>query len=439
MQNRQLSPKSSTESFDREFGSLIIYFAWGLLLEGVLRKWVLNSIEAPLIFIRDPIVIAIYIKYLSRYGLTRPWARLYLIYMLFMVLLALLQTAYWGYDLIVPIMGLRYYTFYIPLAFMIGDALTGEQLHRLVRMLLLVSIPIAGLVLAQFESPLASDINKGLNDDIEGRFSVVDGIARPYGPFPFVSAQNNFAALMLSILLIAYEQRREWSLSPFILTVSGFSIITMGALSGGRTYFGSAILIVSAYLIAGLTSRDARIGVMRVVAAIFAGCSFIVVFVFVFPDSFDAMSKRQADAVYVEGSTISRAIDSMLEFVDPIASAPIFGFGLGAGSNAARSAFSSSAFSLGENEWPRMINELGPVFGLPILSLRCFLVVTIAWAAFAASRTMNSPAGLILFGFSGYLLLTGQITLQNQLASICWFAVGLTLSFVRIQNRKLSQ
>jgi len=378
-------------------------------------------------------LLLIYAFYVKDFGVQRWWFNYYAILSALIVVLALSQAIYWQLPIIIPALGVRSYVFYIPLAFIMADVLTHRQMGRILRFLLWVSIPVGILVLVQFLSPVAHPINKGTSDDVAKRFTVVQDIIRPYGPFTFTAAQAHFGAMMLAILAICVDGRRKYEISIFLLLISGFSILTMGALSGGRTYFGFAILVVTACIFSGFSVSRVVDGAKRIFL-VFCGVGvFLTVFIFVFPRSFAAMTERQLAAQSVEGSTVGRVLNGFYEIVDPFFYAPLFGYGVGAGSNAGRSIMGTAdAFTLGETEWARMVNELGPIIGYPVFGLRVLLVVWLMRVAFSANQRTSDGSALILFGFSGYLLLAGQVTLQNQLLAICWFSVGLLMAFARL-------
>ncbi|WP_159726775.1 hypothetical protein [Methylosinus sp. Ce-a6] len=351
------------------------------------------------------------------------------------VVLSALQTIYYGLPLIAPALGLRAYVLYAPLAFILGGCLQEAHIRRFIVVSLYISIPIALLVYVQFLSPPDAAINKGTSDEVEHVFVVVAGIVRPYGPFTFVQAQNTFAAMMVAVVIIAWDQRKRFSISPMLLAPAGFAIMTMGALSGGRTFFGSAALVGCAYILAGLTSKRVRTGIVRLASVIALAAGFLLVFVIVFPDSFEAMSERQATAEAAEGSTLGRALGAFAEGVETMASAPLFGYGIGAGNNGVLQFLGKSGFEFGETEGGHIINEMGPIFGALTLLARVAMTAWIGWRCILVNRLTGDGSALIMFGFSGYLLAYAQITLQNQLLSFCWLGMGVTLALCRSAMR----
>ena len=274
-------------------------------------------------------------------------------------------------------------------------------------------------------------INKDTSDDIESRFVVVAGIVRPYGPFTFTQAQAHFTALMVAITLIAWEKRRQYAIPTVLVCVGALSTLVMGALSGARTFFGLAALICAAYLLAGLTAPRVRRGVARLANFASILTAFLLVFVVLLPTSFSAMMERQEEAEYVEGSTIARALKG-LDISEQLDSAPLFGYGAGSGSNAVTVITGSESFIYGETEWGRMVNELGPLVGPLAILFRVGVTLWLGWRCVKINRRAGDGTALILFGFSGYMLLYAQTTGQNQNLSFCWLATGMTLALCRL-------
>jgi hypothetical protein len=124
----------------------------------------------------------------------------------------------------------------------------------------------------------------------------------------------------------------------------------------------------------------------------------------------------------------------MTSAIAPMADAPLFGHGAGAGSNIGSYLIHNGEtlnWSLGEYEWPRIIEELGAIVGSWFLAFRVGLCTWLLAISIRASRKLGDEGALVLFGFSGPLLLTGTITGQNQILSFCWLFVGLTIALAR--------
>jgi len=107
--------------------------------------------------------------------------------------------------------------------------------------------------------------------------------------------------------------------------------------------------------------------------------------------------------------------------------APIFGYGLGIGTNAgAKFLTGRSVFLLLEGEWPRVVLESGPLFGVGYLIWRIALVFHIGWVSIKSVK-MGNLLPLLIFG-SGFLpMLNGQFG-QPTILGFAVFASGLALA-----------
>lgn len=181
-------------------------------------------------------------------------------------------------------------------------------------------------------------------------------------------------------------------------------------------------------------ARDFYKGIKRLWYLFLFLATFISVFIFLVPQAYESMAQRQESAVASEGSTIKRALGNLaIESTDKL---PFLGHGLGAGSNMGNALRGTQNFSLGEMEWGRVFNELGIVIGSLYLFIRTLFVFILGWLALKINKKYDDGSALILFGFVGPLLLAGQVTMQNQLLAICWFAVGLQLVFMKLSKEK---
>jgi hypothetical protein len=311
-----------------------------------------------------------------------------------------------------------------------GEIYRRDDVVRLCRLFLVSTVPIGVLVVAQFYSPESSILNKGLGDTDEYHFEVVSGVVRPYGPFTF--SQSAYSVLAVAVGLIAIERRREFALStPRLLLFLG-AIGGMGVVSGARTYFASVGLVFAAYLASALTAPQAASMGRRTVFAVACVVGMALLMTVVFPQAWETMTQRQADAVAAEGSTLDRAIHMATEMISAIGQAPPFGFGVGAGTNAGvYAATGERAFTLAEYEWTRIVLECGPVFGLMVIGVRVALTLWCGAIALRANLAHGDAGPLVIFGYVAPLLFYSQISGQNTLLSFCWFALGLLLALAR--------
>ena len=418
---------------------LLVTFYLLLIFEGVLRKWIFPFAQQPLIFIREPVLGFIYTVYVLHLRRTPVWLIVWMTASSAFFLFGVTQVAAGILPPVVLPIGLRNYLMYIPLAFIIAERCDTIAIRHIFRIALIIALPIAALVVIQFKLPPDSILNKGTADGAKGIILVGDNTVRPYGPFTFAQAQNTYAVFMLAVCLIAWEKRRAMGIPTPLLSAAIFSTFAMGALSGGRTFFGGAILVAASYLLSALTTRSSTSSFKRLGLLLGLTLAFLAVFIVVFPDSFALMSSRQQRAVHTEGSTAARGVSMMTLAVEAMQDAPALGHGMGMGSNLgaalANHGQNAPVWTLGEYDWPRIIQELGPTVGMIYISFRVLFFCYIGFIAIARNFRTGDNSSMIMFGFAGYLILAAQVIGQSQLLSFCWFTCGLTLALAHRSGR----
>ena len=409
-----------------------------VLLEGIFRKWLLNPIEQPLLFIRDPLLAMLYLQYLGQRRWRPPlWSlAIFFLVALFLIFI-LVQALYLDLPPAVYLIGMRNYIGYIPLAFVMPEIFNRSDLHRLLRLCLFATIPVAILVGLQFLSAPTSPLNKGLGETGEGVFLVADDMVRPYGPFTFTYGQALFSALTVCACLIALERRKEAAIPAPLLAVCLIAVGVMGALSGSRTYFLTLGLILFCYAFSSISSRSKSLSATRLIYSAGGLLGMIVLLAAVFPTAGAALAERQADAVATEGSTLNRIVFVGTEALSVITNTPVFGYGIGFGSNAG--AFLASgrvSFTLAEYEWTRIVLECGPLLGLIVIWGRILLTVIVGVAAWRVNSRTGDAAPLIMFGFVCPLIFYSPISNNNTLLSFAWFSLGWLLALMRTARRQ---
>ena len=239
--------------------------------------------------------------------------------------------------------------------------------------------------------------------------------------------------MAVAVGLIAIERRREFALSTPRLLVFLVAIGGMGVVSGSRTYFAVGRAGLRGLSRVGLHCASSGVdGAPSGLCAVASVVGMALLMTVVFPEAWETMTQRQADAVAAEGSTLGRAVHMATEMVSAMGQAPPFGFGVGAGTNAGvYAATGEIAFTLAEYEWTRIVLECGPVFGLMVISARVALTLWCGAIALRANLAHGDAGPLIMFGYVAPLLFYSQISGQNTLLSFCWFSLGLLLALAR--------
>jgi len=403
-----------------------------LIFEGALRKWVLPGQSQPLLIVRDPVLLLIY--GLALFAGIVPRTR----FMLFLAVLALAsfcgaflagQSNLW-----VTLYGLRSNYLHIPLIWVMAEALNRKDVEKIGIFFLIISVAMSVLMVMQFKAPIGSWINRGVGEDDLGQIYGAAGHIRPPGFFTFITGPMVFFPLATAFFLNAVNwKEQDWWRLP-LLVVSGLAIAIALPVSISRGAMISSLFVLGVYLlglfkIGILNISFLRFGVLGLLLVV--ALSFLPIFEearVAFMDRWDtAAAEVQGDAV---GSLVSRVTAAFSQPIDTIERTPTFGYGVGVGTNVgARLLAGRQGFLLAEDEWGRVIMELGPVLGISFIAFRFCLVVYLGLVAFRALRHDNDLLPLLIFSAAAWVILMNQWGQATQLG----FAVvggGLLLASV---------
>ena len=406
-----------------------------LLAEGPLRKWVLPGASNALVFLRDPVMAAL-ICAGARMHLTGAAARAQRGFGLVLLLFGTCATGQLATGDVPPLVllaGLRNYFFFVPLAWIVGTAFRPADYARWLRLNLLLAGPVALLVVAQYRAPPGAFINAAPGGDTDGVFLLVADVVRPYGLFSFTLGHSVFAAWMVGVALAAAVAPRQFGLGAPLVAIGGLGAVVMGAFSGSRTFLLLAGTVLATFAIAAAFGRDsgARRRAIMVGGLLLGLAAMTAVLV---PDLVANLVERQDTAVASEGGTGARIGQVLTEFAGQLDAVPALGFGLGAGTNVANYlANGRTDRVLAEYELTRIVQELGPFFGLILIGLRWALASGLTVATLRAARRGNLQPACTL-GLVAPLLLVHDVTLQNSMIGIAWFAVGILVSSLRVES-----
>lgn len=438
------SDSASVPAYERRrkrIVNLIFVVYWLLIFEGALRKWVFPQYQEELFFIRDPFVLAIYfccLKY-RIWPRQQSWTIAALTWMWLGGVVMLVQivngTIISRTALLLSIYGWRQYFLYIPLAFVIGECFSRDDLLRLAKYTLLLSIPMAWLSILQVSDRANSVLNAGFAKNPANIFAPLGvglGFIRTSGTFSSNEGQALFIGSLISMILwvwiLPHDHRplRGMALAGVTLAVSANL-----AVSGQRSAFVLAVLVLATAFscVALLPTRYYSLRILRIAAGLTIAAA--VAMPVLFPRQLNALSVRAAgaaegDAWYSYG-IMNRALRDFTRFSSLLPDAPLLGYGLGMGGNAATKigiAISVSA----EDDWSRHLVDLGSVLGCAFIGFRILLVISLIAGAIVAARRRNDPLPLLLFGFIGVVLLYGQITGQGTVNGYAWMFAGFCMA-----------
>lgn len=369
---------------------LIWLYLWLLIFEGALRKWILPELQQPLVLVREPIVIYLFIL-----GFQRGWLNsYYAIIMMTVSTICFVLTLIIGHqNLIVAFYGWRIYLIHFPFIFIMGRLLTREDILKMARVILYISIPMTILIIMQFYSPQSAWVNRGIGGDMAGSgFSGAMGYYRPSGTFSFISGLNDFQCLV-GCLLFYYllanktlnikERIPQWVLIAIIICyfIAIPTSISRTQLLQTVVYFLSALFALI-YI-----NRYTSFNMNYIIIGIIAICVLLISGVAdtqleVFNARIESANKAEGG---MDGVIGDRYLGSFLRgLINP--DLPICGYGLGLGTNFGAKFLGGDWKSFGfngEEEWSRVTGECGIILGGIILLTRLLLSLKIWYAGYS--------------------------------------------------------
>lgn len=423
---------NSVEKAQRWVRRLIWVYFWMLLIEGALRKWVLPELSNPLLLVRDPVAIAIYLFAIPAKVFPRNGWTLALLVIGFLSLIATFAQL-WMY--LPPQMiafvagyGFRSNFFHLPLIFVIGKVLRPEDVKRFGWWILVVVVPMAALMVVQFRAAPDAFVNRTAGGEGEMMLSAL-GKVRTAGTFSFVTGIVSYFALATGFLVWSVLRRTVYK--NWLLAAAGSALIMGVAVSGSRSVVGACLVVVASLVVVLVLRPDAvnRFGQTLMVVLVLG---FIVTRTPVFKEGLSVLTTRFSEVAEASDQSVTRGLVMRVlgdfeEAFFVLGKAPFLGYGLGIGTNAgAKFLTGRSGFLLTEGEWSRIFLEIGPVLGLAYVALRCGLVVWMGLLCLKSVK-LGNVLPLLLFSSSFLPMISGQFG-QPTILGFAVFTTGLALA-----------
>ncbi|MGF1451691.1 MAG: hypothetical protein ACFB21_06405 [Opitutales bacterium] len=376
------------------------------VIEGALRRWVLPGLATPLLIVRDPVVLAIY-YFAFRRGLF-PFNGFVIASFLICYLACTLALIVGHGNFFVAAFGTRVFLLHLPLLFVVPRVMDFEDVVVIGRWCLVLVVPMTVLMVIQHNSGENAWVNRGVGGEGSAAFTGAMDKIRPPGTWSFISGPSLFYPLATAFWFALYLARRAplWLLLP-----AGVCILVACPISISRGLVLGVALVAVAGLI-GLLRQNA-LSPHRILTAA-AGLLVVVLAagrIPQFQEASEVFMARWESAAKTEGGDTALADRVFTSYTAPfelVAEAPLFGHGIGIGTNAgAKLATGSRDFLHGEGEWFRILNELGPILGLGMIALRGTLTIYLFIQAWNAWRT-NDPTPSFFFAACAMSVLGGQ-------------------------------
>lgn len=407
-----------------------------LIFEGALRKWFLPSLATPLLVVRDPIAI-----WLTFVGISKGWLNNgFVKTMMIVSTISFFLTLLIGHhNLYVALFGWRIYFFHFPMIFVMGRILTRNDLLKIGQFFLWVSIPMTILIFIQFHSPQSAWVNIGLGGEGTAGFAGALGFMRPPGTFSFIAGYTSFQAVvgcyLLFFLLMNNNLPKEFRFSNIILIIFVGCYILSIPTSISRTHFFQTVFFMIFLFIAAMRKnrlkwKFIKFAFLTIIAIIFLYYLDIAdTTIEAFTERFTTASEQEGG---IEGTLGERYIGGFINSIINF-SIPVFGYGIGLGTNVGSKLLSGDMWSFGFNgevEWERIIGECGMLIGLIIIGIRLLFSLNILKKAYSL---LVRKYDLLPWMLSAGMILTvpqGQWAVPTNLG-FCVLFGGLTLVAIK--------
>jgi hypothetical protein len=404
---------------------LIWLYFWLLILEGALRKWMLPGLSSPLLLVRDPVAIAIYLLAAAHGRFPRspflPW--------IYGLACASFFASFAGEgNLKVSLFGLHANFLHLPLIFVVAEYFDLEEVKKMGKWLLVLLVPMAFIAVLQFRGGPDARINVGAGGEIGGQLFAATGRVRASGTFSFVTGLVSFLALSAAFLIYHFLEKKVY---PRVLAWVALPALVLAlGVCGSRSAVAAVSLVMAAACLVCLRSWE-KFGTVLV-----RGLSIYLVFLAlnhsdIFRAGVEVQRSRFESAGGVKDGIVERYFGEFASALHAAKGAPLLGTGLGMGTSAGAAILTQERkFLLGEGEWSRVLLELGPILGSFFLLLRMALIGT---GFFLGLRALGQGQilPLLLLAMSGLEMLTGQFG-QSTSLGFAVLGMGLTLASTRV-------
>lgn len=409
---------------------LWVYF-FLVIFEGALRKWFLPQLATPLLVARDPVcMIALF------YGYPLLRKQMGVVFFVVLGLLAIPLAIGAGHGSApVALFGSRILLLHFPLLFLFPMVFSRDDVWKIGRVLLWITIPMTVLLALQFYLPESHWVNVGVGGQGSSVFSGAAGRHRSSGTFSFTNGLTSFYALagaMFAGWMVCGP--RPW---PKWLMVSGVCLALAMPLAISRSIaFQFAITAGFTVAAAGLSPK-----LLKTLVPAALGLTILILATSqtaVFQDALDPFTQRWEVATRVEGQGdgVSGVLENrvleygMLSAFDSIDSVPFWGHGIGMGTNTgARLLTGGRAFLIAESGWGAVIGELGPLLGLALIGYRGLIALALTLRSVRAVK-LGNPLPFILGSYAIHAMFMGNTGQPTALGFII-LGSGLMLAALR--------
>lgn len=423
------------EKFERilKIKRLIWAYFWLLIFEGALRKWIAPGLSAPLLVVRDPILLWMYFEAWKGSIFPKNNFVRCTIYLAVISFLMGLMAAHG--NIFVTLYGIHTNFLHLPLIFLIPKVFNIDDVKKVAKWTLTISIPMAILIVMQLLLPSGHILNTAAGG-VGRQIEVISRVIRPAATFSYSQGVTGFFSLVFAFLIYALLIKNTYRHKKLLTTLASIAFVSALACSGSRATFASVFLVTLSLgviifkkpKVIGPVLKLVTFGVILII--ILSGFAF-------FQYGREVIETRFTLAGDVRESMVKRYITSLTEAFDDMV---FFGHGVGLGTNAGTALINGNGkrkFLLAENEWKRVMLESGFIVGFLYILLRVLIVNYLARQSLESLDKENFLPVLI-FGACAINIFSGQFGPPTTLG-FAVFGGGLCLAACRTRTKNDSE
>jgi hypothetical protein len=413
-----------------------------LVIEGVLRKWVLPQASDFIYFLKDLVLFGAYLHY---YVFSNSQRQLLVKNRIVTVLI--IFVAVWCFyqafnpslgSPLVALFGLKAYLFYIPLIWMLPNLFQSEEdLYKFLRSHLLLLIPVGLLGVAQFFAPPSSPLNVYTpgTDQVVATFGTEDNNSvRITGTFSYISTYGIYLAACfgLTIPILFRNQSKLWHWATIVELLL---VLVNSLMTGSRTTVFVQVLTLVGYFGIQFLSKPAstlhsfkKFLLPAIIVAIAASIWF--------RPAIDAFWLRTTGNQDVSG----RLSGSFFEPIEFIKYTGLYGYGTGATHQATPMLRKILNLPPGElipvgfeSEMGRVALELGPFGFLLWYGLRIIIPIALWNVYLNLQRPFLRQLALTAFLFQATQF-NGPLVFNHAFSVYYWFLTGFIFLLPQLEQ-----
>ena len=332
-------------------------------------------------------------------------------------------------DLLVTTYGFCANFLHLPLVFIIPKVMGRRHAISLGRWALLLSVPMAVLMVMQFRSPPDAWINCGAGGGTGSQMRAALGKIRPPGFFTFIIGAAHYLAFATVFVIMGYMEKKVYG--RVLLYVSGFALVISTIVSSSRLALGGIGVV---FLMIGFIvyyDRGGLTGVLRLllpIGLILVAATNLDVFEegrAVFEARLQEVGDVKAGLAGTASNWTERMFGAYVGGFYWAQHSELLGAGLGVGTNVGIRFLKMSAEMI-EGEPARVMIEMGPIVGTLYLLARQVICVMLFRAA-AASARIGNFLPMLLFGSCALSMSSGQFS-QSSILGFSVLGAGLCLA-----------